>query len=252
MKKLWNKFNAKGNPVLTQNNPDILLKQYQGALVTLRQMLSTECSVGLDETDMSATNQDEGGALGFKQAFDKHGSDKATVHNYDVLYEIILAGYRNRTPLKILEIGIGTNFVDVPSNMGRNGRPGASLRAFCEVFPNSHMFGADLDRRILFEEERIRTYFVDQESTESLEKLARDIGQVDIVIDDGLHAPHANLNTFLVMRGIINEGGMLIFEDVWRRDLEFWRILAGGLKSFDFRYVKMRGGGVVYVRRRKP
>ena len=62
----------------------------------------------------------------------------------------------------IFEIGLGTNYKNIVSNMGINGKPGASLRAFRDYCPNASVFGADIDKRILFEEERIKTFYVDQ------------------------------------------------------------------------------------------
>jgi len=93
--------------------------------------------------------------------FSLHGSDKATAHNYHLIYSSVLKGKRNR-PIRILEIGIGPNNVGVPSTIGRLGRPGPSLRAFRHWAPNSLVVGADVNRRILFSEERISTYHVDQ------------------------------------------------------------------------------------------
>ena len=61
--------------------------------------------------------------------FQKYGSDKSTGHNYHLLYSWLLAPKRGED-LSMLEIGLGTNNIDVPSNMGLEGRPGASLRAF--------------------------------------------------------------------------------------------------------------------------
>ena len=56
--------------------------------------------------------------------------------------------------LNIFEVGLGTNNVDVPSNMGKDGKPGASLRAWRDYFPN-----ADIDTRILFKEDKIQTFY---------------------------------------------------------------------------------------------
>ncbi|MDB9839765.1 hypothetical protein OAC57_05685 [Planktomarina temperata] len=67
-----------------------------------------------------------------------------------------------REPRKIFEIGLGTNNVDIVSAMGTEGKPGASPRAFRDFWPEAQLIGADFDARILFSEDRIETYFVDQ------------------------------------------------------------------------------------------
>ena len=51
--------------------------------------------------------------------------------------------------------------------MGRGGRPGASLFGWSEFFPNSHIFGADIDDEILFSTKKITTFYCDQ--TNSIE-----------------------------------------------------------------------------------
>jgi hypothetical protein len=65
-----------------------------------------------------------------KSLFAKFGSDKSSGRNYHRLYGEIL---KNKDDIYyVLEIGLGTNDIDVVSNMGPRGVPGASLRAFRE------------------------------------------------------------------------------------------------------------------------
>lgn len=122
--------------------------------------------------------------------FKKHGSDKSTSHDYHRIYGSILSAKRDRA-LNILEVGLGTNNIDIPSNMGLSGKPGASLRAFRDWAPNARIYGADVDRRVLFEDERIQTFWVDQTNQTSLHCLAGEMGEkrFDLIIDDGLHTP---------------------------------------------------------------
>ena len=62
----------------------------------------------------------------------------------------------------VFEIGLGTNNKNVVSNMGIDGHPGASLRAFRDYCANASIFGADIDSGILFQETRIQTFSIDQ------------------------------------------------------------------------------------------
>jgi hypothetical protein len=55
--------------------------------------------------------------------------------------------------------------------MGRTGTPGASLRAWRDYFPNAEIYGADIDREILFEEERISAFYVNQLSESAILKM---------------------------------------------------------------------------------
>ena len=60
----------------------------------------------------------------------KYGSDKGTgPHNYTILYYELFKNIRYES-LNIFELGLGTNNIDTPSNMGKNGKPGASLRGW--------------------------------------------------------------------------------------------------------------------------
>ena len=61
--------------------------------------------------------------------------------------------------------------------------------------PGARIYGADVDKRILFSEDRISTCYVDQTDPASFAELESLVGPaIDVVIDDGLHAPNANLS----------------------------------------------------------
>ena len=79
---------------------------------------------------------------------------------------------------KILKIGLGTNNKDIIGNMGKFGLPGASLRSFKEFCPNAKIFGTDIDKRVLLQEPRIKTYYVDQTSSSSLKELGKKLVEV--------------------------------------------------------------------------
>src|SRR5881296_3244622 len=87
----------------------------------------------------------------------KNGSDKGRAHNYTTAYSALFKD-RYDEPLRILEIGLGSNNADVLSNMGEFGIPGASLRGWRELFPRALVYGADVDRRILFHVVQIKTF----------------------------------------------------------------------------------------------
>ena len=117
--------------------------------------------------------------------------------------------------------------------MGINGRPGASLRAFRDFLPRAQICGADIDRRILFSEERIETYFVDQTCQTSFDDLWLALGpcQFDLVIDDGLHSPNANVATMLFSLRCLKKGGTLIIEDISSDAIPVWQTISALLPS---------------------
>src|SRR5579871_4468939 len=127
-----------------------------------------------------------------------YGSDKGGKHhNYTTLYYKLFQPLVG-TKLNIFELGLGTNNTDIESNMGVNGKPGASLYGWREFFGNNaNVYGADIDRRILFTDKQIKTYYCDQTDTNSInqmfgeidkeEKKEKDKLMFDIIIEDGLH-----------------------------------------------------------------
>ena len=172
--------------------------------------------------------------------FDEYGSDKHFAHGYENLYAYLFAN-RN-APHKILEIGLGTNNIDIPSNMGNNGKPGASLRSYKECFPKAQIYGADIDKRILFTEERIQTYFVDQLERNTLMNLMKSLSApMDFIIDDGLHAPNANINTLLFALNCLKPNGVLIIEDIVSAMLPIWELVAKILVAQEYQVELFKG-----------
>ena len=188
-------------------------------------------------------------AARLKELYDHYGSDKAGYHDYHVLYGSLLSEPASVTAL--LEIGLGTNNPRLISNMGAGGRPGASLRAFRDFLPNAQVYGADIDRRILFEEERIRTFFVDQTDPASLTALASMIGDdYDLIIDDGLHSPDANLAVLGFGLPKLKAGGWLVIEDIRAEALPIWQLTAAVMpKQFEATLVAGRNAALFVVRR---
>ena len=151
-----------------------------------------------------------------------YGSDKGgknNHHNYADFYSEIFFHRRNEIR-NFLEIGLGTNNVNLPSNMGIDGVPLASLRAWRDYFKNAQVYGADIDKSILKNEERIKTFFVDQTNPESIKKLFNSIGELkfDIILEDGLHEYNANICFFENSIDYLKNNGIYIIEDVYHKD----------------------------------
>jgi hypothetical protein len=112
--------------------------------------------------------------------------------------------------------------------MGENGRPGASLRAWAEFFPKARLIGCDIDSRVLFTEDRILTYQLDQTNTDSwsnLKSIFSNSGQLfDLIIDDGLHTPSANLKTIIESASLLAPTAYIVIEDVPERSLVVWKL----------------------------
>jgi hypothetical protein len=201
-------------------------------------------SFASQEDDLTAAHE-------LKTLFDKHGSDKASVQRYHLVYGRIL---KARQQIRgILEIGLGTNNTDVLSHMGTEGKPGASLRAFREFLPNATIYGADIDRRILFQEERIETFWVDQTDPATLSELSSRIPKgLDMILDDGLHSPNANLAVIAFALKQVKVGGWIVIEDISHRALPVWEVVMAMLpKSYESYLLRESKEQLVLVMQRK-
>jgi hypothetical protein len=164
---------------------------------------------------------------------DLYGSDKGSEnlsetayrwmpHTFTKVYALLFSARKNDN-LVIFECGIGTNNLDMESNMGASGKPGASLRVWRDYFINSKIYGADIDKRILFNEDRIITDYMDQTDPESVKAFweKHDIFP-DIIIDDGLHEPHAAITLYENSIDRLKVGGVYIIENLVSHDLKLY------------------------------
>ena len=152
----------------------------------------------------------------------RNKSDKGNVnittswHNYTTFYYSIFKDLREHK-LRVFELGLGTNNESLPSNMGRHGRPGASLYGWSEFFPNAHIFGADIDTNILFHTGKIKTFYCDQTNKHIIQYMwnAPELhDNFDIIIEDGLHTFDANVCFFENSIHKLNPNGYYIIEDI--------------------------------------
>ena len=159
--------------------------------------------------------------------FDLYGSDKGTnnmtlakpyvwnSHTYGDYYSRLF-DHCVENISNVFECGLGTNDTNIPSNMGKHGKPGASLRAWRDYFPKANIYGGDIDKNILFEEERIKTFYVDQMKRETIKNLwdQINIDNFDLIIEDGLHTFEAAINFFEMSIDRLSDNGIYIIEDV--------------------------------------
>ena len=186
---------------------------------------------------------------------DKYGSDKGGVskdkntykwacHNYADFYSLAFR-LRRKDVKTLIECGLGTNNLSFKSSMGVDGKPGASLRIWRDYFPSADIVGCDIDSDILFEEERIRTFYCDQTSSESINNFLKNSeiikDSVDIIIDDGLHEYHAGICFFENMIECLRSDGMYIIEDVNHLDIvNYKNYFCENSDSFDANFIYLK------------
>tara|TARA_B100001059_G_scaffold205480_1_gene215564 strand:- start:56 stop:805 length:750 start_codon:yes stop_codon:yes gene_type:complete len=159
---------------------------------------------------------------------EKYGSDKGFInididkkpykwhpHTYTTYYHSMFNLSRENIKY-VFECGLGTNNPNFKSNMTENGIPGASHRVWRDYFFNAKIYGGDIDKSVLFEEDRIKTFYVDQLDTNSIKSMWKNIEveKFDIIIDDGLHEPEANYNFFINSFHKLKKNGVFVIEDV--------------------------------------
>jgi hypothetical protein len=155
----------------------------------------------------------------------KNGSDKGHGgHNYTTVYSVLFEDRRDQ-PLRVFELGLGTNNPEVPFNVGLHAKPGASLRGWREFFPHALVYGADIDRGVLFQEDRIKTFYCDQLDQAAIHALwsQPDLQSgVDIIIEDGMHTFEANVSFLEGSLEHLRPGGIFIIEDILRERVNAW------------------------------
>jgi hypothetical protein len=133
----------------------------------------------------------------------KFNSDKCSNwHNYSALYHNLFKKLKNKT-INIFEVGI---------------YEGASVRAWSEYFAKGSIYAGDVDLTRLINEDRIKSFYCNQDSINSIQNMwalpeLKDI-DFDIIIDDGKHEYPSNINFLLSSYFKLKKNGFFIVEDL--------------------------------------
>jgi SAM-dependent methyltransferase len=182
------------------------------------------------------------------EIMNKYGSDKGNgYHNYTEYYGEIFTPFRYKS-INLLEIGIGTINPSIPSSMNgskieRNYQPGSSLRGWREFFPNAQIFGCDIDTDILFTDERIDTFYIDQTNSNVINTQICNVDRFyNVIIDNGLYHFSTNWN---MLKQIINKlapSGIYIIEDIKNFDKNIFEEQIYNemiLKGYEISYIEI-------------
>lgn len=135
----------------------------------------------------------------------RFGSDKWGSHWYSRHYERYFNPLRDER-IRLLEIGIG--------GYQEPDRGGASLRMWKRYFRRGIVHGLDVYDKDGIDEPRLRTHRGDQGDPRHVDKLATEIGPLDIVIDDGSHLNQHVVTSFNALFPHVRPGGLYVIEDV--------------------------------------
>jgi hypothetical protein len=120
--------------------------------------------------------------------------------HYFEVYERHFSPFRN-LPVNVLEVGV---------------YQGGSLQMWKHYFgAQARIFGLDINPHCKsLEDERIQIFIANQEDRMELKRVAEQLPQIDILIDDGGHLPKQQINTFEVFYPRLSENGIYLCEDL--------------------------------------
>lgn len=134
-------------------------------------------------------------------------------HHYLEAYDRYLSPWRGR-PARVLELGV---------------LHGGSLELWREYLgAEATIFGIDIDARCAaFSGEGGQVRIGSQDDKRFLRKVVKEMGGVDIVIDDGSHIASHQRASFKHLFGEVTEGGLYVVEDL---HTSYWDGWEGGLR----------------------
>ena len=137
------------------------------------------------------------------------------MHYFDV-YHRHFERFRGR-PVVILEFGVSQ---------------GGSLQMWRDYFgPKALICGVDIDPRCArLAGPGMRVFIGDQEDREFLRTVAREIGPIDVLIDDGGHTMGQQIATFEELYPHLSTEGVFLNEDV---HTSYWKRYGGGYRKPD-------------------
>lgn len=144
-----------------------------------------------------------------------HGTDKIIGHFYTQHYQQHFSPYRNKK-IKLLEVGVGG--YDDPQ-LGGN-----SLRMWKNYFHRGKVFSLDIHDKSLLQEERIRIFQGSQVDFDFLSGMMQEVGEPDIIIDDGSHINEHVIETFKFLFPYLKDGGIYVIEDM---QTSYWESFGG-------------------------
>lgn len=162
-------------------------------------------------------------ALFFKGNLSRIGqifkTDKYEKHNYTPIYQKHFHPFRKKK-INLLEIGVGG--YDNPISGGN------SLRMWKSYFKNGNIYAIDIYDKEKIQENRIKIFQGSQVDIKFLTRLFSEIGNMDIIIDDGSHINEHVIESFKFLFPKLKQHGIYVIEDV---QTSYWPEYGG--KSLD-------------------
>ncbi len=132
-------------------------------------------------------------------------TDKAGLHHYTPHYNSHFQRFKDKK-VNILEIGVGSYH--------KKYKGGNSLRMWKEYFQKGNIYAIDIHDKSPLQENRIKIFKGSQIDEGFLMNVVDEIGEIDIIIDDGSHINEHVIKTFEILFPKLKDGGLYVVEDV--------------------------------------
>lgn len=144
-------------------------------------------------------------------------NEKRVIHKWMHYFEIYhrhFAPFRNK-PITIVEFGVFH---------------GGSLQMWKDYFGRrARIIGVDINPACKeFADDQVEIFIGDQEDRTFLQKLRKEIGPIDILIEDGGHTMKQQIATFEEMFPAVRDGGVFLIEDL---HTSYWKEYGGAHKK---------------------
>jgi hypothetical protein len=148
-------------------------------------------------------------------------SDKWGKHYYTRHYRTYFSKFKFKK-IQLLEIGAGGyHYPDIG---------GASLRMWKRYFPFARIFSLDIYDKSFFEERRIKIFRGSQTDESDLNRIIEQMGEPDIIIDDGSHINEHVIKTFNILFPHLKTGGIYVIEDT---ETSYWPDYGGDSENLN-------------------
>ena len=144
-----------------------------------------------------------------------YGTDKWGTHFYTPHYQHHFAAFKYKR-ITLLEIGVGGHESPV---IGGN-----SLRMWKQYFPFGKINSIDIFDKSSLQEKRIKIFKGSQVDKTFLQHVIKEIGNPDIIIDDGSHVNEHVIETFKTLFPLLKDGGIYVVED---SQTSYWPAFGG-------------------------
>lgn len=148
-------------------------------------------------------------------------SDKCGKHFYTRHYQTHFKKLKFKR-IKLLEIGVGGyHHPDIGGN---------SLRMWKRYFPFGKIFSIDIYDKSCFDERRIKIFQGNQTDENLLNRIISQVGEPNIIIDDGSHINKHVIKTFEILFPKLKNGGIYVIEDT---QTSYWSDYGGDSENLD-------------------